>query len=304
MLATFPFDAWLTVLGRLHPALVHFPIALGVAAAVVECWRIVRRNPELSSFAVTALWFAAIASIVTATSGWFSAEFENEPLTLTLFLHRWLAITAATLFLGLAVSGTVIRRNTQSARIGLWRMVLLAAAATVSLACHFGGTMVYGDSYITDAVSYALDQTEKSQRDAATRAAKDELGIEESVTVVDGAGSASPGHAATIPAGGPIDFSTQIVPILKTHCYECHGNGKKKGGVRLDDLARMTAERAGEWVVKPGDPLASLLMTNIELPADDENAMPPEGDRVSAAEIALLRAWIAAGASGGDSAAP
>lgn len=304
MLATFPFDAWLAVLGRLHPALVHFPIALGVAAAVVECWRIVRRNPELSSFALTAMWFASIASIVTATSGWFSAEFESEPLTLTLFLHRWLAITAATLFLVLAVSGTVIRRTKESARIGLWRMVLLAAAALVSLASHFGGTMVYGDSYVTDAIWHALDQTERSQRDEATSAAKGELGIQESGADVDRPESASPAHTATNSSDGSIDFATQIVPILTQHCYECHGNGKKKGGVRLDDLARMTAERAGEWIVKPGDPVASLLMTNIQLPADDENAMPPEGDRVSAAEIALIRAWISAGAPATDSAAP
>ncbi len=292
MLATFPFDAWLTLLGRLHPALVHFPIALGVVAAVVECWRVVRRNPELSSFAITALWFAAIASIVTATSGWFSAEFESESLTLTLFLHRWLGISAAVLFLGLAVTGTVIRCRKPTARIGIWRMVLVAAAATVSLTGHFGGTMVYGDSYVTDALWSALDQTEKSQRDEATRSAKEELGIEENA------------NATTVRVDGSIDYSAQIVPILKTHCYECHGNGKKKGGVRLDDLARMTAERAGEWVVKAGDPLASLMVTNIELPPDDENAMPPEGDRVSAAEISLIRQWISEGARGGDSPSP
>lgn len=304
MLAEFPFDAWLTLLGRLHPALVHFPIALGVVAAIVECWRIVRRNPELSSFALTALWFAAVASSVTATSGWFSAEFEGMELTLTLFLHRWLGIGSAALFLLLAMSGTVIRRQTQSPRIGVWRMGLLAAAAVVSLTGHFGGTLVYGDSYISDALWSALYKTEKSQREAATSAAKQQLGIEESAAVVAPTGAVAPSVAATTRAVGSIDFATQVVPILKSHCYECHGNGKKKGGVRLDDLSRMTTERAGEWVVKAGDPLASLMVTNIELPADDESAMPPKGDRLSATEIAVIRQWISEGAHGGDVVSP
>ncbi len=305
LLADFPFDAWLTLLGRLHPGVVHFPIALGVVAAIVECWRVVRRDQELSSFAVTALWFAAIASIVTAASGWFNAEFESQSLSITLFLHRWLGITSGGLFLALAVSGTVIRRRGKSARIGMWRMVLIAAAATVSLTGHFGGTMVYGDSYITDALWDALKKTEQSQRDSATSAAKAQLAIAEvnaqpATAVVAPVGAATTA-ATTSPA---IDFDKQIVPILQAHCYECHGNGKKKGGVRLDDLARMTSERAGEWVVKAGDPGASLMVTNIELPADDDSSMPPEGARVPAAEIALIRQWITQGARGGDAVSP
>ena len=26
-------------------------------------------------------------------------------------------------------------------------------------------------------------------------------------------------------------FKTQIQPFLQTHCFKCHGNGKKKGGL-------------------------------------------------------------------------
>jgi hypothetical protein len=66
----------------------------------------------------------------------------------------------------------------------------------------------------------------------------------------------------------------------------------------------MTTERKGEWAVKPGDPAASLLLTNIELPASDDSAMPPTGNRVSSADIALIREWIVQGASAGNGISP
>jgi len=33
------------------------------------------------------------------------------------------------------------------------------------------------------------------------------------------------------------DFTTDIQPVLDQYCYDCHGYGAKKGGVRLDDFA-------------------------------------------------------------------
>ncbi len=302
VVAAFPLDAWLTVLGRLHPVFVHFPIALAVAAALVECWRAIRRDQALSAFALVAIWFAAIASLATAASGWCSAEYESHPSSGTLFLHRWLGVGSAVVLLALAVGGGVIQQRRLGGRVGLWRMTLIAAAGAVSLTGHFGGSMVYGDSYLADAVWAALDQTERAQRDDAVRAAKERLGIASAPEVVLASGESAPVVVAH--GDAVIDFDSQIVPILKSRCYECHGNGKKKGGVRLDDYDRMTAERAGEWVVKPGDVLASLMVNYIELPADDEGAMPPEGDRVPQGEIALIRQWISQGAPRGATTSP
>ena len=36
-------------------------------------------------------------------------------------------------------------------------------------------------------------------------------------------------------SAAPIDFSHQIVPILREHCSECHTGDKKKGGVSMND---------------------------------------------------------------------
>lgn len=36
---------------------------------------------------------------------------------------------------------------------------------------------------------------------------------------------------------GAIDFPSQVLPILKEHCYKCHGEKKQKGKLRLDTLS-------------------------------------------------------------------
>jgi hypothetical protein len=126
-------------------------------------------------------------------------------------------------------------------------MVLLATAGSLGFTGHLGGSMVYGDGYITDALWAAIDQTEKSQRDSAANAAKAQLGLVEtpqvatavSATVVSETAVPAPVSPAPVVlgAGGKssVDFTKQIVPILTANCYECHGNGKHKGGVYLDD---------------------------------------------------------------------
>lgn len=316
ILAVSSLDAWLTFVGTLHPAVLHFPIALGIVAAIVELWGAVRRDPGPSSFALTAVWFAAIVAVVTVTSGWFNAEFMNHALSLNLFLHRWIGIASAVLLMTLAISGSIIRARPKTSLSGAWRMALLATAGALGFTGHLGGSMVYGDGYITDALWAAIDQTEKSQRDSAANAAKAQLGIVEtpqvantvSETAVPAPVSPAPVSPAPVvlSAGGKssVDFTKQIVPILTANCYECHGNGKHKGGVHLDDWKWMTTERKGEWAVKPGDPSASLLLSNIELPESDDSAMPPTGNRVSSADIALIREWIVQGASPGDAVSP
>ena len=316
ILAVSSLDAWLTFVGTLHPAVLHFPIALGIVAAIVELWGAVRRDPGPSSFALTAVWFAAIVAVVTATSGWFNAEFLNRGLSLNLFLHRWIGIASAVLLITLAISGSIILARPKASLSGAWRMALLATAGALGFTGHLGGSMVYGDGYITDALWAAIDQTEKSQRDSAANAAKAQLGIVEppqvaaavSATAVSETAVPAPVSPAPVVLGAgaksSVDFTKQIVPILTANCYECHGNGKHKGGVHLDDWKWMTTERKGEWAVKPGDPSASLLLSNIELPESDDSAMPPTGNRVSSADIALIREWIVQGASAGNGISP
>ena len=96
-----------------------------------------------------------------------------------------------------------------------------------------------------------------------------------------------------------VDFVTEIQPIFQRACLACHGGAKQKGDYRLD--VRETAFKGGESyapnIVRGKSDQSPLirLVTGI-----DELVMPPAGERLSDAEISLLRNWIDQGADWPD----
>jgi hypothetical protein len=98
-------------------------------------------------------------------------------------------------------------------------------------------------------------------------------------------------------AADPVDYPRDVKPILKDRCYSCHGPLKQKAKLRLDTVALMTAGGTSGPAVKAGDPAASLLLERVG-DADEATRMPPEGQPLTAAQIATLKAWIEHGATG------
>ena len=101
--------------------------------------------------------------------------------------------------------------------------------------------------------------------------------------------------ATPLPAAPP-DFVTDIRPIFEKHCAACHGEKKQKSGFRLD--IRAAAFAGGDLhgpALIPGQPAQSPLHRLIS-DRDADDRMPPEGDGLSEAELALITDWIAAGA--------
>ena len=96
-------------------------------------------------------------------------------------------------------------------------------------------------------------------------------------------------------AQAAVDFAKDVAPILKTKCIECHGPDKQKGKLRLDTKADFTKGGKGGPVVKAGDAEGSELIKRVVLPKDNDERMPPEGEPLSAEQVATLKAWIAEG---------
>jgi mono/diheme cytochrome c family protein len=101
--------------------------------------------------------------------------------------------------------------------------------------------------------------------------------------------------AAPARAADDKQLAQQAQTVLKTHCYRCHGqDGSVEGAMNyVTDLAKLVARKK----VVPNDPKGSRLFRRI-----DEGTMPPpdEHPRPSAAEIAVLKKWIEAGAVAGE----
>jgi mono/diheme cytochrome c family protein len=88
-----------------------------------------------------------------------------------------------------------------------------------------------------------------------------------------------------------ICFERDILPIFqsncaKSGCHDAHGGG----GYRLDNYADIT----GKGIV-PGNPAASKIFESIAWSTGD-NKMPRNAPSLTAAEISLIRQWIATGA--------
>lgn len=98
----------------------------------------------------------------------------------------------------------------------------------------------------------------------------------------------------------PIDFSTQIKPILNNNCITCHGGVKKNAGFSLlfKDEAFARTE-SGKPAIIPGDAANSEFIKRLQ--EDDlELRMPYEKPKLSDEEIDLLTRWVDEGATWGQ----
>lgn len=101
------------------------------------------------------------------------------------------------------------------------------------------------------------------------------------------------GAAATPPPARPVSFARDVAPVLDRWCVSCHGDRETRAALRLDSLSGvMRGGDAGPAVI-PGNPDDSLLLAKIE--HRHRPSMPPRR-RIPAPAVALIRAWIAAGA--------
>jgi uncharacterized membrane protein len=108
------------------------------------------------------------------------------------------------------------------------------------------------------------------------------------------AAPAKPADASPAPAA-KVDFAAQVRPIFEKYCYECHGNGRSKGGVRLDVKSNTLMH------VTAGNPMRSDVYRSITRSLGASDRMPPVSKAQPTAEdIATIKLWIEQGANWPD----
>jgi hypothetical protein len=108
------------------------------------------------------------------------------------------------------------------------------------------------------------------------------------------------GAEAPTPRLGSVDFNRDIRPLLSENCYKCHGpdDGARKAKLRFDMRGEaLKPAKSGQIAIVPGSPDKSELMARVKA-LDPDDRMPPAktGKTLSAAQIDLLKRWIAQGA--------
>jgi len=104
------------------------------------------------------------------------------------------------------------------------------------------------------------------------------------------------------PAQTKVDFVHDIQPILSKHCYSCHGPDKQEKELRWDIKSVALKGGASGPAILPGNSAESRVI-RLVAGLEKDLVMPKKGERLSADQIGLLRAWIDQGVSWPDSVA-
>lgn len=136
----------MALIGNFHPLLVHFPIALVLAAAGAELAVIVAPRQAWRTVAVANIRAGAALGVVSAITGWLFATSPVVDLTTSLEWHRWVGMASAWGAIGAALLSW---RQASSRRWAFaYRVTLFVTAFLVAITGHLGGTLVWGASFL------------------------------------------------------------------------------------------------------------------------------------------------------------
>lgn len=93
------------------------------------------------------------------------------------------------------------------------------------------------------------------------------------------------------------DFHADIAPLLRDYCLGCHNARDREGDLSLETYADLMRGGESGAAIVPGKAEESFLVRTVT--RQEKPAMPPKKEpQPHAADIALLKAWVEAGAKG------
>ncbi len=258
---------WAVFIGRFHPVVLHFPIAILVVAALFELSRLpgLRRVIPTPPAPVTSflLGLGALTGTAAAVMGWMLSQSGGyETALLQRHMILGLGVPAGAILALLAWTGGAMAAG---------RGLLFATAGLTLAAGHLGGALTHGEDYLTE---YAPAPVRRA------------LGLPVRADFAP----------ALLPTGERLAFRDVVRPILADRCIICHNPAKAMGGLRLDAHGAVAAAGASVAGTETAQGPVALLVHRIRLPADDPKHMPPAGKpQPTAGEISILEWWAAAG---------
>lgn len=259
---------------RTHLVVLHFPIALITVAAITESLRLIHRafsgqstkDPfRPSNGAAIMVAFALASTIVAISTGLLLGFHEGTEVD----LHRIFAIVTGIFVLATSIALLVALRKSSSRITLTYFGLLMLCAASVTITGHLGGSLTHGDGFLTDPLKAIFNPPPK-QPPAPP------IDIQ----------------ALNISQAAADTYTNTIAPILEYSCIKCHGHKKQKGDIRLDTLAYLLDEDFA--ILERGNPEDSEIIYRVELPQEDEDAMPPlrKSHPLTESQIESLRTWI------------
>ncbi|MDI1328220.1 MAG: hypothetical protein PSV23_15615 [Brevundimonas sp.] len=130
-------------LGAMHPAAVHFPIALFLVAALLEIAALTLRRPVLTQGTRVIIALAAISAVAAVALGWFAMGLPGKD-DVTHAYHRWLGTSIAALgLLSWWAKEHWVRRPGRGREL-IYIGLLSVTAAAVVVNGLLGGMLTHG----------------------------------------------------------------------------------------------------------------------------------------------------------------
>jgi mono/diheme cytochrome c family protein/uncharacterized membrane protein len=233
-------------------------IPIGVYVLLFLLQFVMRSLRDRDDIIHSILIIGALSAVVAAAFGWL-LSLEGDHAGETLEWHRWLGVAFSVSCILLAVVHLFTVKGRIPRRI--YHLIFIFNLLLMSAAGHYGGNLTHGEGYLfsTGASDLPKDRT---------------------------------------PVDSSAIFHSMVMPVLESKCVSCHKADKTKGGLRMDEYARLVKGGKHGPVFIAGDPEQSEMLIRAGLPMDDEKHMPPaKKPQLTAAETALLHWWVLHGAS-------
>jgi len=257
--------------GRLHPAMIHFPIVFVIVAFMGSVVNRFTKSERWDSVVHISLFLACWAGLKAVFAGSWLSQTGGYPSDL-ITLHKWFGIGivwSSAFLLVVTTAGSGIFQ-TRMVRLVSWAAVLGGLVVGGDL----GGQLTHGRGFVTQYAPAGLRLVLEHPDPMKTRF---DLSTPDVTTVYDGI----------------------VSPILMEKCSSCHGADRGKGSLRLHTVEAITTHEGDEPLLTAGKPEESLLIKRIELPEGHEDQMPPmyNAKPISHADVELLKWWVSSGAS-------
>jgi uncharacterized membrane protein len=313
-----PFSdvSWTEALSRLHPLVLHLPIAILIVLLLVELPRLFHKTPTVHDSTRSMLVALLILTApMTAASGYFlgHAESYGPPVD----WHQRLGIATAVVSV---LAGLAYWRRSEH-----YPLLVLLGAGLVLVTGHLGATLTHGADFLlepwlveksharrvdaietpssdsdptdteSDAPSEPASETPPSNEGQALETDLDSP--KESVTPADE--PQAEGLAPVALATPAFTFERDVLPIFEDFCFKCHSEAKQKGELRLDSFDFLLAGSEYGSVFIPGNAFESRLVEMLRLDLLEDEHMPPENKpQPEEEDIVAIETWIDSLASG------
>lgn len=282
------------VFGRFHPLVLHAPIGMLGAMAIIEMLSLKRLDESVRRVFSGLAWLTALAAIVSVVSGWILSREGGYDQTIV-DRHFNLGIATAVLSILLAVSSHF--KAHASPRRGLLVLTLLVLVPTG----HFGALMTHGEDFLLEPLASKSKadrkhdaKNEAAAADKASQPMRESPAAKVSTAALTGN---AVGVSPVVPTDGSDTYTKEIAPIFNDVCVKCHSATKMKGGLALHTPDAICLGGDSGTALEPGRPEDSEMLIRMRLPVAHKDHMPPKGKpQPTDAQIAAIEAWIKAGA--------